>query len=124
MSDDPDDKATAPPNGAEAGAPEGAEVQSDRSTAPLPSPVQEHLAQQLRATYQVMSEKPAFLGDPVLPPEFDRHIARLEERERKDVREKAHNLGIEAVEAALQDLASGAAAPDIPKPRAGRGSEG
>jgi hypothetical protein len=33
--------------------------------------VQEHLARQLRATYLEMQDKPAYLGDPALPPEFD-----------------------------------------------------
>ncbi len=62
---------------------------------PLPRPLQEHLAQQLRAEYQLVADKPAFLGDPAIPPEFDRHIRRL------DVQEKAHERGIEAVKAAL-----------------------
>ncbi len=61
----------------------------------LPRPLQEHLAQQLRAEYQLVADKPAFLGDPAIPPEFDRHIRRL------DVQEKAHERGIEAVKAAL-----------------------
>ena len=61
----------------------------------LPRPLQEHLAQQLRAEYQLVADKPAFLGDPAIPPEFDRHIRRL------DVQEKAHDLGVEAVKAAL-----------------------
>jgi hypothetical protein len=83
----------------------------DHAGAPLPPPVQEHLAQQLRATYQVMAAKPAYLGDPVLPPEFDRHLTELDLRERTALREKAHNLGVEAVEAALEPVASGAIAP-------------
>src|SRR5688500_14903308 len=61
----------------------------------LPRPLQEHLAQQLRAEYQLVADKPAVLGDPAIPPEFDRHIQRL------DVQEKAHERGVEAVKAAL-----------------------
>jgi hypothetical protein len=96
----------------ESGDPNGAGEAPLHTGAPLPPPVQEHLAQQLRATYQVMAEKPAFLGDPMLPPQFDRHINELESRERSAVREKAHNLGVEAVEAALQEVASGSCGPD------------
>ena len=79
----------------------------------------------MRATYQVMSDKPAFLGDPVLPPEFDHHIARLEDRERKETREKAHNLGIEAVQAALLDLAPATGGPEdlASKAKSGRGGD-
>lgn len=61
-------------------------------------PIQEHLAQQLRTTYHEMADKPAFLGDPVVPPQFDQHIQRLE------IREKAHDRGIQAVKAALRDI--------------------
>ena len=118
MAHSPDDEAKRIASEVKPGQPEG----PDAPTV-LPPPVQEHLAQQLRATYQVMADKPTFLGDPVLPPEFDRHIARLEERERTEIREKAHNLGVEAVEAALQDLASGIAGPDEPSPRASRRGE-
>jgi hypothetical protein len=83
----------------------------------LPQPVQEHLGEQLRATYQQMTEKPAFLGDSALPPRFEHHIQQIENRERAETRERAHDLGVEAVEAALQDDASGAAGrPDAPTP--------
>ena len=107
MSHDPEEQGIASPSGA--GEPEG---EARRPGSALPPPVQEHLAQQLRAAYQMMAEKPAFLGDPALPPEFDRQIAQLEERERSEMRERAHNLGIEAVEAALRGVASGTAAPE------------
>src|SRR3954470_25044414 len=80
-------------------------------TAPLPPPVQEHLAQQLRAAYQEATEKPAFLGDPALPPEIEHKVEEIAERERKIVREKAHELGTEAVEAALEEVVSGAVTP-------------
>jgi hypothetical protein len=72
----------------------------------LPPPVQEHLGQQLRAAYQQMTDKPAFLGDSALPPRFEHHIQQIESREREEIRERAHDLGVEAVEAALQDIAS------------------
>jgi hypothetical protein len=65
---------------------------------PLPRPLQEHLGQQLRTTYHELAPKPAFLGDPAIPPEFEHHLQRLE------TREKIHNQGVEAVKAALEDL--------------------
>lgn len=71
---------------------------TDEAGSSLARPIQEHLAQQLRTTYHAMSDKPAFLGDPVVPPQFDRHIQRLE------IREKAHDRGIQAVKAALRDI--------------------
>lgn len=74
------------------------EPSGEEDAAPLARPIQEHLAQQLRTTYHAMAEKPAFLGDPVVPPQFDQHIQRLE------IREKAHDKGIQAVKAALRDL--------------------
>lgn len=94
--------------------------QPEPSDATLPPPVQEHLAQQLRAAYQETAEKPAFLGDPALPPELERKVAEIANREREAVREKAHHVGVEAVEAALQEVASGAVAPAelAPKPAA------
>ena len=68
--------------------------------AALPRPVQEHLARQLRAEYHIGEDKPAFLGDPALPPLFDGPLHRLAEKER----EKIHERGVEAVEEALSDL--------------------
>jgi len=85
--------ATAPEAGAE-----GRPPRPEDPASPLARPIQEHLAQQLRTTYHVMADKPAFLGDPVVPPQFDQHIQRLE------IREKAHDKGIQAVKAALRDL--------------------
>jgi hypothetical protein len=67
--------------------------------AALPRPVQEHLARQLRAEYHRTEDKPAFLGDPVVPPAFDEHLQRLEAKEREIIGER----GLEAVEAALID---------------------
>ena len=71
----------------------------------LPRPIQEHLGQQLRTTYNAeAASKPAYLGDPVLPLEFELLIERLEASERQRFREMAHNQGVEAVERALLDL--------------------
>jgi hypothetical protein len=64
-------------------------------TTPLPRLVQEHLARQLRVTYLEMQDKPAYLGDPALPPEFDIHLLRLSRRQR------ASEQGLAAVAAAL-----------------------
>jgi hypothetical protein len=68
--------------------------------AALPRPVQEHLARQLRAEYHRTEDKPAFLGDPAVPPVFDEPLRRLEEKHR----ERVHDRAVEAVEAALADV--------------------
>ena len=89
---------------------EGADP-SDEPAAPTSSgltrPLQEHLGQQLRTTYETLAEKPAFLGDANVPAELDRHVQRLETRER------IRNKGLEAVRTALQGV-------DGPKPAAKR----
>ena len=72
-----------------------AEARAPGPAVPLPRPLQEHLAQQLRAEYQLVADKPAFLGDPAIPVEFEHQLNKL------DRREKAHERGIEAVKAAL-----------------------
>jgi hypothetical protein len=73
----------------------------------LARPLQEHLAQQLRSTYQTMAEKPAFLGDPAVPAEFEQHLQRLEAVERGRQREKVRSQGVEAVRTALEDIITG-----------------
>jgi hypothetical protein len=70
----------------------------------LGRPLQEHLAQQLRTTYHVMTDKPAFLGDAAVPPQFEEHLRRLEAKDRERHHEKVRQRGIEAVESALYDL--------------------
>jgi hypothetical protein len=70
----------------------------------LPRPLQEHLAQQLRSTYQTVSEKPAFLGDPAIPVEFEQHLQRLEAVETGRRREKVHTEAVEAVKSALEGI--------------------
>ncbi len=75
-----------------------ARPETDEAGSSLAPPIREHLGQQLRTAYHAMAEKPAFLGDPVVPPQFDQHIQRLE------TREKAHDRGIQAVKAALRDI--------------------
>ena len=105
MPDTPErDKAPAvPPADAPRSSPEQAGVG-------LPRPIQEHLGQQLRTTYNAETpEKPAYLGDPVLPLEFELQLQRLEASERQRIREMAHNQGIEAVERALRDIGAGPA---------------
>lgn len=88
---DPHDKDGPPP-----GPPAG------REGAPLPKPVQEHLGRELRTTYHTEEAKPAFLGDTGVPPEFEPYIERIQAQERRQ--ERAHQRGVEAVRAALQDL--------------------
>jgi hypothetical protein len=73
----------------------------------LPRPLQEHLAQKLRSAYQELAEKPAFLGDPTVPVEFEYHLQRLEAVEKARHTEKVHNQAIEAVKSALEDIVAG-----------------
>ena len=63
----------------------------------LPRPVQDHLGRQLRATYFETQDKPAYLGDPALPIEFDQYLHRLSTL---DVR-RSERCGLAAVSAAL-----------------------
>jgi hypothetical protein len=61
----------------------------------LDKPIQEHLGQRLRAAYNEVAEKPAYLGDPTLPPEIENQLHELETRIR------VHEKGTEAVREAL-----------------------
>ena len=90
MSGLPDDEA--PPGEGEA----GATGQPSPTAAPLPKGVQEHLGRQLRSAYNAKAERPAFLGDPAVPPQFERLIRRIE------VSEKVREIGVEAVRQALE----------------------
>jgi hypothetical protein len=83
----------------------GIESEDDQGDAPsdipspiLPRPIQEHLGQKLRAAYYEAGDKPAFLGDPALPPELDPHVRELKQRD------LIHNKGVQAVEQALGDI--------------------
>jgi hypothetical protein len=78
----------------------------------LPRPVQEHLGQKLRAAYYETGDRPAYLGDPAIPPELDTHVRKLEQRDR------IHVKGIEAVEEALGNILS----PDALTPVSGKRS--
>ena len=73
----------------------------------LPRTLQEHLAQKLRSAYHELAEKPAFLGDPAIPVEFEYHLARLEAVEKVRHTEKVRNQGLEAVKSALEDIVAG-----------------
>ncbi len=88
----------------------------------LPRTLQEHLAQKLRSAYQELSDKPAFLGDPTLPIEFEYHLARLEAVERNRLLERVRNQGLEAVKSALQDIVAGPLDPEPSEPGKGRGN--
>jgi hypothetical protein len=70
----------------------------------LARPLQEHLGQQLRTTYTALTDKPAFLGDAAVPPQFEEHLQRLEAKDRERHHEKVRQRGIAAVENALQNL--------------------
>lgn len=68
-----------------------------RSEVVLPRDVQEHLGRRLRTALRVEDEKPAFLGETNLPPQFEPLVRRLEAGERGE------RQGYEAVKRALID---------------------
>jgi hypothetical protein len=73
----------------------------------LSRPLQEHLARELRSTYHATEEKPAFLGDPAIPVEFEYQLQRLEAVEKVRHTEKVHNQAVEAVKTALEEIVAG-----------------
>ncbi|KAA2244207.1 hypothetical protein [Salinarimonas soli] len=83
-----------------------AETSSKRGT--IEKPVQERLGRELRVAYGTIEAKPAFLGDPALPPQFDEPVRRLHRAQ------KAHATGVAAVERALSGLGSDADEPPAP----------
>jgi len=81
------------------------ETRSNRP--PLPRQVQEHLAQKLRAQLYEASPKPQYLGDPVIPREFDSLIERIENQDRAKRSERIAQIARQAVEEALAGLVQG-----------------
>jgi len=71
---------------------------------PLPKPVQEHLGRTLRAQLHEAGEKPQYLGDPMVPREFDPIIEKIEMKDRARRTAKIEEAGRQAVEAALTDF--------------------
>lgn len=67
----------------------------------LPDEAREHLGRVLRSSLEADAERPAYLGDPVTPPEFEDHVDRLRRRL------AAHEEGPAAVASALDDLLKG-----------------
>ena len=102
--------------------PEGTAAPPRGKPSGLARPLQDHLAQQLRSTYQTLAEKPAFLGDPAVPAEFEQHLQRLEAVERGRQREKIRTKGVEAVKTALEGIIPGPLDPlaDAPATTKGR----
>jgi hypothetical protein len=73
----------------------------------LDKAVQDHLGQKLRAAYAESEDKPAYLGDPALPPELEHKLLEVERSA------EVHEKGIEAVRDAL----------GVPDPARERGME-
>ena len=97
-------------DGVSAPLPEPTQHRDEDAGAALSRPLQEHLARELRAEYQLVADKPAFLGDPALPVEFEIQLNRLDRRER------VHERGVEAVKAALE-IEDEAEPEGLPRPR-------
>jgi hypothetical protein len=66
--------------------------------------VQEHLGQKLRAQFYEEGEKPQYLGDPMVPQEFDPIIEKIENKDRARRKARIEQAGKLAVEAALTDF--------------------
>ena len=73
----------------------------DGPKAGLEKPIRDHLGEVLRAEYNRVADKPAYLGDTPLPPEFEHKLLQIEKSE--DIREK----GVEAIGEALGVLDPG-----------------
>ncbi len=73
---------------------------------PLPAAVQEHLGQKLRAQYHEAGDKPKYLGDPMVPVEFDPLLDKIDRTERTLKAEKVGKAGQHAVAAALDGVFS------------------
>jgi len=71
----------------------------------LDKPVQEHLGKELRGIYNVVADKPAYLGESPLPAALETQLDRLNRRL------TASEQGAAAVDAALQGLTD----PDEPQ---------
>lgn len=91
---------------------------------PLPADVREHIGRRLRSTYTVEADKPAFLGDAAIPPQFERYVRELERGERsgrEGLRAVSQALGLQALGVAEQtDAADEAAPPAVPVARSRR----
>ncbi|HYF56563.1 MAG TPA: hypothetical protein VEA41_20080 [Salinarimonas sp.] len=70
-----------------------------RTYAVLDAAARERLGRELRTALDADEAKPAFLGDPALPPDFDEPVRRLHRAR------KAHETGVAAVERALSGIA-------------------
>lgn len=108
MAADPRDPAASDPAAALPETTEADKIAADGPGAPsaLDEPVREHLGKQLRSTYHVMTEKPSFLGDPAIPPQFDTLIHKLEKRDRERA-DEIHERAVAAVEGALEAALKG-----------------
>jgi hypothetical protein len=74
---------------------EGTDNLDGAGAKPLPADIREHLGRRLRASLTVEADKPAYLGDPAVPPQFERFVRQLESGER------SHREGVRAVSRAL-----------------------
>lgn len=89
--------------------PEDQAARDAASKAALSEPVRDHLGQQLRTVFTTGEGVPQYLGDPVVPDEFEPQIKRLQ------VRMKTHEEGTQAVAQALDEILG-----DLNDPSTGR----
>ena len=79
---------------------EDEDTQPKREGTSLSRDVQEHLGRRLRTALHVEADKPAFLGESTVPPQFEPYVRRLQASERGE------RQGYEAVKQALGDIGS------------------
>lgn len=100
MSDEPADKADRPPE-----------------SPGLDKTIQEAIGQKLRSAYNQIADKPAYLGDPVLPPAMEDQITRL------GTKIRANEQGVAAVADALRNDVLNETSPDSAQDNAQAGPD-
>ena len=71
------------------------DAEASRDGAALPRAIQEHLGRRLRTELHIEAEKPSFLGEPSLPPQFETLVRKIE------AGENGERQGYEAVKRAI-----------------------
>lgn len=95
MADDPSEKNS---SASEPAPQQPAEPGDEPHSGGLDRSTQDFLGQRLRVAFNETGPKPAYLGDPAIPAEFEHQLLRLEGRI------EVHEKGVDAVRKALDDI--------------------
>lgn len=71
---------------------------------PLPRLIQDYLGRKLRSELYETGERPQYLGDPAIPPEFEPLIEQIVRKDRSRASNLAEDAGYQAVADALKDF--------------------